>query len=147
MFARYFSLDARALYHYGGGSDPIHQAEIQCTGRETHLIHCSTGHHLHCSHSDDVGVTCPSSEQFTYYYFKNNYNIYAEPECNATDIRLVSNHVEQDGIDNNSSTEGRVEICLNGVWGTVCDDGWDRLDAKVVCQQLNLTTHCKCMQS
>ena len=39
-------------------------------------------------------------------------------------------------VGGRSSNEGRVEICINGVWGTVCHSGWSSSDAQVVCRQL-----------
>ena len=35
-----------------------------------------------------------------------------------------------------SQYEGRLEICLGGGWGTVCDDGFSKNDAIVACRQL-----------
>ena len=35
-----------------------------------------------------------------------------------------------------SFLEGRVELCFNGDWGTVCDDEWSEEEASLVCNQL-----------
>ena len=39
-------------------------------------------------------------------------------------------------MDGGTTAEGRVEICILNIWGSVCDDSWDVIDAGVVCNQL-----------
>ena len=61
--------------------------------------------------------------QYNYY---NNYYL----DCTDGDIRVAN------GV---SALEGRVEVCVDGVWGTVCDDLWGVEEASVACRQLGFS--------
>ena len=51
--------------------------------------------------------------------------------CTTGKLRLTGGNI---------ANEGRVEICVNNLWGTVCDDFWGTADATVVCRQLGYST-------
>ena len=48
-------------------------------------------------------------------------------DCEDGDVRLV---------DGNTQYEGRVEVCINQVWGTVCSSMWGTFSSNVACKQL-----------
>ena len=50
-------------------------------------------------------------------------------ECVDGGVRLV---------DSDIATEGRVEVCEGGRWGTICNDHWTPEDTDVVCGELGL---------
>ena len=47
--------------------------------------------------------------------------------CSNGDVRLVGGANE---------LEGRLEICINRAWGTVCSDGFSENEANIVCSGL-----------
>ena len=110
-FLHFIGAEAYNFGYFGEGTGPINLDNVQCTGNETQLVDCPYVSDHNCFHFEDAGVVC------------------ANASCNDGDIRLFGG---------NNMYEGRVEICLLGVWGTVCDDFWSLQDARVACKSLGL---------
>ncbi len=92
------------------GAGQIWLDDVQCGGTEARLIDCpaSTIGSLDCDNNEDAGVVC------------------AGTTCAVGAVRL------QGG----TTSQGRVEVCRNNAWGTVCYDLWGTADAQVTCRQL-----------
>ena len=55
--------------------------------------------------------------------------IFADPVCEHGSVRLVNGS----GVE---STEGKVQVCFQGLWGTVISRSWGFKEARVVCRSL-----------
>ncbi|XP_048784314.1 deleted in malignant brain tumors 1 protein-like [Lagopus muta] len=104
------AMSAPDCARFGQGTGQIWLDDMNCAGFETALAECRVrpwGEH-NCDHGEDAGVVCSGI---------------TEP----APIRLVNGP---------SHCAGRVEVFHDQQWGTVCDDGWDKAEANVVCRQL-----------
>ncbi|XP_019861855.1 PREDICTED: neurotrypsin-like, partial [Amphimedon queenslandica] len=97
----------------GKGFGPLHSSYFNCTGSEAALLNCS------------------------YYTSSCYYSYHAGVECESP---CIEGAVQLEG-DNKYKEFGRVEVCINGTWGTICDNGWENNDATVVCRQLGYSPY------
>ena len=123
--------------YFGQGTGPIFMDNVQCGSSDTALLACTYDPNTsEDNHGEDAGVRCGGgcfTAIHTCIYciamacLKYIYIRLKSASCTDGDIHLVGG---------GTSYEGRVEVCLNGGWGTVCDDMWSTAGAQVVCRQL-----------
>ncbi|KFV45049.1 Neurotrypsin, partial [Gavia stellata] len=117
--------------YFGEGSGPVLLDEVRCTGNELSIEQCpkSSWREHNCGHKEDAGVSCtPLTDGENPTVIKHSGSIKMN--------RLLYTGPPMRLMDGENKKEGRVEIFINGQWGTICDDGWSDKDAAVVCRQL-----------
>ncbi|XP_039885384.1 deleted in malignant brain tumors 1 protein-like isoform X8 [Simochromis diagramma] len=111
------ALGARQSAHFGAGTGQIWLDDVSCSGSESSLIGCQ--HRGFGTHNCD----------------------------HRKDAGVICSDVIRLSGSGSTRCSGRVEVYVNNIWGTVCDDGWDLNDAQVVCRQINCERALGALQS
>ena len=115
-------------------SAPSHNIiDLNCTGQESNILECPFNGLIgqySCSNSRDANVYCQGMDLDRSIFTINiicflDSNLVTYSNCTDGKMRLVNG---------SNQYQGRVEVCINNAWGTVCSLSWSSTDAKVVCR-------------
>ncbi len=117
---------------FGKGLHPDYITGIYCTGDELDIFSCALST-SQCFDSYDAGVIC-ERKQWHCSYSNAILIAFCIAYCYHGSVRLTD--------ANGRNVYGRVEICLSGIWTTICSSShWDIHDASVICNQLGFSPY------
>uniref|UniRef100_A0A8C6FUW5 SRCR domain-containing protein n=1 Tax=Moschus moschiferus TaxID=68415 RepID=A0A8C6FUW5_MOSMO len=124
--------------HLVEGGDRISTARFHCLGAESFLWSCPVTAlgGPDCSHGNTASVICSGNHTQVLPQYNDSVREPAGPAASEESAPYGSDSRQLRLVDGGGPCAGRVEILDQGSWGTICDDGWDLDDARVVCRQL-----------
>ncbi|XDB50828.1 hypothetical protein ABFV05_004444 [Capra hircus] len=124
--------------HLVEGGDQISTARFHCSGAESFLWSCPVTAlgGPDCSHGNTASVICSGNQTQVLPQCNDSLSQPAGSAASEESAPYCSDSRQLRLVDGGGPCAGRVEILDQGSWGTICDDGWDLDDARVVCRQL-----------
>ncbi|CAH2096876.1 unnamed protein product [Euphydryas editha] len=118
---------------FGEALEKYWMDDVVCEGDEKYLSQCVfTGWGTSdCEPSEAAGVICNNIVKSVPVNIKRNLNknLHETIDTRRTSLRLVGGR---------NVNEGRIEIYHNGIWGSICPDGWTLYEASAICHHLAL---------
>ncbi|XP_011405675.2 PREDICTED: scavenger receptor cysteine-rich domain superfamily protein-like [Amphimedon queenslandica] len=108
---------------FGDGDTVEYSRRMYCQNEYDDIRYCS----IFLSNSGNCII---GSSTLNCNYNRLGLRCYKPQNCNEGDVRLVNGTVER---------EGRLEVCANGVWGSVCSRSFAISAAYVACKQIGHT--------
>ncbi|XP_060561518.1 scavenger receptor cysteine-rich type 1 protein M130-like [Ruditapes philippinarum] len=151
---------------YGQGTGAIYIGDMGCSATKTHVNQCSfvPPRRRYCSHSRDMSLVCtPCGKPTIQYGSFSSFNgtvltakcdVGYQPETITFDCHENGTWLQTDKCSSKYSYpleirdlklvnsyghhEGRVEIQVDGIWGTICSNNFTITEANVICHMLGL---------
>ncbi|GAB1602923.1 atrial natriuretic peptide-converting enzyme-like isoform X1, partial [Argonauta hians] len=131
--------------NFGAGNANFLLTNVGCFGNETSLLDCPKDpwRQHNCKRHETAGVICELDKACP----ENQFEC-ANSQC--IDMGFLCDDVDDCGdntdekyctasvtlANGTNPSNGRIQITINNITGTVCDDSFDNRDAEVVCKQL-----------
>ena len=118
-------------------------SDVSCQGSETNLLLCQYSTTANCGAKEDAAAVCQGRLEAVcvleciihVIVMMSAFSIAISTpigNCSDGEIRLEDIRDDTQAV----TREGRVGICINNAWGTICGLLFGREDAEVVCGQL-----------
>ena len=131
-----------SYYTYGRLTEVVDN--VICTGTESKLTDCSYNVINISSFSFSAPyVYCDDGKIWNYKIKEKSattlYTLCLTEGCNYVILTEYCGDGELRLVNGESEMEGRVEMCRDGKWGTVCDSQWTDNHTAVVCRHLGFS--------